>query len=43
VRDPRFEAASGSLNQGLFQKSYEFVKEIQNDRFRELKSELREA
>ena len=41
VRDPRFENASGQLNQGLFQKSYEFIKDIQNERFQTLKSELK--
>ena len=42
-RDPRFQNASGSLNQGLFAKSYAFVKDLQNERFETLKNEIRNA
>jgi hypothetical protein len=27
-RDPRFEKSSGQLNQGLFAKSYSFIKDL---------------
>lgn len=43
VRDPRFDNASGKLNQGLFAQSYSFVREKQKDRLSELSSELRQA
>ena len=39
-RDPRFERQSGTLNQGLFAKSYSFIKELQQDRKVLLKTEL---
>ena len=43
TRDPRFEDSSGSLNRGLFAKSYSFIKDIQQERVQELKTELRNA
>ena len=42
-RDPRFQSSSGHLNKGLFAKSYEFIKEYQNERFTTLKEKLRQA
>ena len=41
--DPRFSNSAGKLNQGLFERSYTFIKDVQNDRFKELKHELKEA
>ena len=43
ARDPRFENSSGHLNQGLFAKSYGFIKEYQNDRYELLKGDLTKA
>lgn len=43
VRDPRFENSSGTLNQGLFEKSYSFISEVQQERMQTLRNELRQA
>ena len=43
ARDPRFDNTSGHLNEGLFAKSYNFVKDYQNERFDTLKYKLKEA
>ena len=43
ARDPRFDSSSGNLNQGLFAKSYSFIKEYQDERFSTLKDQLRLA
>ena len=43
ARDPRFDKTSGNLNEGLFAKSYDFVKDYQNERFDTLKQKLKEA
>lgn len=43
ARDPRFQNSSGNLNQGLFAKSYGFIKEYQDERFTTLKDSLKEA
>lgn len=41
ARDPRFEPLSGHLNQGLFEESYQFVKELQQKELELLKKELK--
>ena len=43
VRDPRFENTSGTLNQGLFAKSYSFIKEMQQQRQSNLKEQYVKA
>ena len=43
ARDPRFDRTSGHLNEGLFAKSYDFVKDYQAERFDTLKQKLKEA
>ena len=43
ARDPRFDSSSGHLNQGLFAKSYSFIKEYQDDRYDTLKQNLKQA
>lgn len=43
TRDPRFMQNAGSLNQGLFQKSYSFIKDVQADRMRTLYDNLKQA
>ncbi|CDW79299.1 rrna processing protein [Stylonychia lemnae] len=43
TRDPRFDNRSGTLNQGLFQESYAFIKEYQDERFQQLGEKLRSA
>ena len=43
ARDPRFQNSSGNLNQGLFAKSYGFIKDYQDERFTTLKDSLKEA
>ena len=43
VRDPRFDAQAGTLNKGMFEKSYGFVADLQRSRLRELKDELKHA
>ena len=42
-RDPRFQAQSGDLNTGMMTKSYEFITDMQRERFYELKTTLKEA
>ena len=43
ARDPRFQNSSGNLNQGLFAKSYSFIKEYQDERFTDLKDNFKKA
>ena len=43
ARDPRFMDSAGSLNQGLFQKSYSFIKDVQADRMRTLYENVKQA
>eukprot|EP00347_Sterkiella_histriomuscorum_P011724 403371354 len=43
THDPRFDARSGNLNEGLFKESYAFIKEVQDERFKKLGEALRKA
>lgn len=43
VRDPRFDARAGTLNKGMFEKSYSFINEMQNERMDLLREEARKA
>ena len=43
TRDPRFDNLSGNLNEGLFQESYSFVKDIRNERIGQLNDYITQA
>lgn len=40
-RDPRFDSLSGQFNQGLFEKSYEFLSELENNEMGLIEQELK--
>lgn len=42
-RDPRFDNLSGTLNEGLFQESYSFLKDVRKERIGQLSGLISEA